>query len=55
MRAKREGVKALKLICGYGSSGKGGALCVGRRTSFGQWKKKMTSRILSRVGTRFYR
>jgi len=27
-RAKREGVKVLKVIHGYGSSGKGGTLCV---------------------------
>ena len=30
-RAKREGVKVLKVIHGYGSSGKGGALYVGLR------------------------
>jgi hypothetical protein len=34
-RAKREGVKVLKVIHGYGSSGKGGALCIGLRKSFG--------------------
>jgi hypothetical protein len=34
-RAKRDGVKVLKVIHGYGSSGKGGALCVGLRRSFG--------------------
>ncbi len=33
-RARREGVKVLKVIHGYGSSGKGGALCVGLRKSF---------------------
>jgi hypothetical protein len=33
-RARREGVKALKVIHGYGSTGKGGALCVGLRKSF---------------------
>ena len=38
-RAKREGVKVLKVIHGYGSSGKGGALCVGLRKSFGLRKK----------------
>ena len=32
-RAKREGARALKVIHGYGSSGKGGALCVGLRKS----------------------
>jgi hypothetical protein len=30
----------LKVIHGYGSSGKGGALCVGLRKSFGLRKKK---------------
>jgi len=39
-RAKREGAKALKVIHGYGSSGKGGALCVGLRKSFGLRKKE---------------
>ena len=39
-RAKREGVKVLKVIHGYGSSGKGGALCVGLRKSFRLRKKK---------------
>jgi hypothetical protein len=39
-RAKREGVKALKVIHGYGSSGKGGTLCVGLRKSFGLRKKE---------------
>ena len=39
-RAKREGVKALKVIHGYGSSGKGGALSVGLRKSFGLRKKE---------------
>ncbi len=38
--AKREGVKVLKVIHGYGSSGKGGALCVGLRKSFGLRKKE---------------
>ena len=33
-RAKREGVRVLKVIHGYGSSGKGGALCVALRKSF---------------------
>ena len=28
-KAKREGVKVLKVIYGYGSLGKGGTLCVG--------------------------
>src|SRR6266567_6137661 len=39
-RAKRDGVKVLKVIHGYGSSGKGGALCVGLRKSFGLRKKE---------------
>jgi len=38
--AKREGVKVLKVIHGYGSSGKGGALCIGLRKSFGLRKKE---------------
>ena len=33
-KAKREGIVALKVIHGYGSSGKGGALCFGLRKSF---------------------
>jgi hypothetical protein len=39
-QAKREGVKVLKVIHGYGSSGKGGALCIGLRKSFGLRKKE---------------
>ena len=39
-RAKRERVGVLKVIHGYGSSGKGGALCVGLRKSFGLRKKE---------------
>ena len=39
-RAKREGVKVLKVIHGYGSSGKGGTLCVGSRKSFALRKKE---------------
>ena len=38
--AKRDGVRVLKVIHGYGSSGKGGALCVGLRKSFGLRKKE---------------
>ena len=38
-RAKREGVKVLKVIHGYGSSGKGGALCVGLRKKEGVIKE----------------
>ena len=39
-QAKREGTKVLKVIHGYGSSGKGGALCVGLRKSFRLRKKE---------------
>jgi hypothetical protein len=39
-RAKREGVKVLKVIHGYGSSGKGGTLCIGLRKSFRLRKKE---------------
>jgi len=38
--AKREGVRVLKIIHGYGSSGKGGKLCVGLRKSFALRKKE---------------
>ena len=33
-KAKREGIRVLKIIHGYGSSGKGGTLCIGLRKSF---------------------
>ena len=39
-RAKREGVRVLKIIHGYGSSGKGGTLCIGLRKSFTLRKKE---------------
>lgn len=39
-RAKRERVGVLKVIHGYGSSGKGGTLCIGLRKSFGLRKKE---------------
>jgi hypothetical protein len=42
-RAKREGVKVLKVlkvIHGYGSSGKGGTLCIGLQKSFRLRKKE---------------
>jgi hypothetical protein len=39
-QAKRKGAKVLKVIHGYGSSGKGGALCVGLRKSFGLRRKE---------------
>ncbi len=38
--AKRDGARVLKVIHGYGSSGKGGALCVGLRKSFRLRKKE---------------
>ena len=38
--AKRSGVRALKVIHGYGSSGKGGKLNTGLRKSFGLRKKE---------------
>ena len=34
-KARREGVRVLKIIHGYGSTGKGGKLCHGLRKSFG--------------------
>ena len=39
-RAKGSGIMVLKVIHGYGSSGKGGALCRGLRKSFGLRKKE---------------
>lgn len=39
-QAKREGVRVLKVIHGYGSSGQGGKLCVGLRKSFALRKKE---------------
>lgn len=39
-QAKRDGVRVLKVIHGYGSSGKGGALCTGLRKSFALRKKE---------------
>jgi len=39
-RAKGAGARVLKVIHGYGSSGKGGALCVGLRKSFGLRRKE---------------
>jgi hypothetical protein len=38
--AKREGTKVLKIIHGYGASGKGGVLCIGLRKSFKLRKKE---------------
>jgi len=39
-RARREAVRILKVIHGYGSSGKGGTLCVGLKKSFRLRKKE---------------
>lgn len=39
-QARRQGVKVLKVIHGYGSSGKGGVLCIGLRKSFRLRKKE---------------
>jgi len=39
-QAKRGGVQVLKVIHGYGSTGKGGVLCFGLRKSFGLRKKE---------------
>ena len=39
-RAKQERVRVLKVIHGYGSSGKGGSLCFGLRKSFRLRKKE---------------
>jgi len=39
-KAKREGVPVLKIIHGYGSTGKGGTLCHGLRKSFALRKRE---------------
>ena len=39
-QAKRAGARVLKVIHGYGSSGKGGTLCHGLRKSFGLRRKE---------------
>jgi hypothetical protein len=39
-KAKRERVRVLKVIHGYGSTGKGGTLCVGLRKSFALRKQE---------------
>jgi hypothetical protein len=39
-RAKRERVRVLKVIHGYGSSGRGGKLCIGLRKSFALRKQE---------------
>ncbi|MGO9585296.1 MAG: Smr/MutS family protein [Limisphaerales bacterium] len=49
-KSKREGVRVLKIIHGYGSSGKGGTLHHGLRKSFALRKKEgviMASKIVS--------
>lgn len=38
--SKKRGVRVLKVIHGYGSTGKGGKLCVGLRKSFGLRRKE---------------
>lgn len=43
-RAKREGVRVLKIIHGYGSSGKGGKLQFGLRKSFALRRKEQVIR-----------
>jgi hypothetical protein len=43
-RAKQQGARVLKVIHGYGSSGKGGTLCVGLRRSFSLRKKEQLIR-----------
>ena len=39
-QAKRAGARVLKVIHGYGSSGKGGTLCIGLLKSFGLRKRE---------------
>jgi len=39
-QAKEDGVRVLKVIHGYGSTGSGGKLCVGLRKSFGLRRKE---------------
>ena len=39
-QAKKDRIRILKVIHGYGSSGKGGRLCVGLRKSFGLRRKE---------------
>ena len=38
--AKRHGVRVFKVIHGYGSSGKGGTICIGLRKSFRSREKE---------------
>ncbi|HMD44305.1 MAG TPA: Smr/MutS family protein [Candidatus Acidoferrum sp.] len=46
-QAKQSGVKALKVIHGYGSTGKGGALRVGLRTSLLRRKREgLVTRVI---------
>ena len=42
--SRKSGVRVLKVIHGYGSSGKGGTLCVGLRKSFSLRKKEKVIR-----------
>jgi len=53
-RAKKEGVRVLKVIHGYGSSGKGGKLCEGLRKSFALRKKEGVM-ALYQFGFKFFR
>ena len=39
-KARRDGVRVLRIIHGYGSTGRGGKLCHGLRKSFGLRKKE---------------
>jgi hypothetical protein len=39
-RARRDGIRVLKIIHGYGSSGQGGTLCTGLHKSFRLRKKE---------------
>jgi len=39
-QAKKEGVRVLKVIHGYGSTGEGGTLAIGLRKSFGLRRKE---------------
>jgi hypothetical protein len=43
-RAKHDGVRVLKVIHGWGSSGKGGTLCHGLRKSFALRKREQVIR-----------
>ena len=47
-QARRAGARVLKIIHGYGSSGRGGTLCVGLRKSFALRKKEGAIRTWAR-------